>query len=588
MTWIPPGPFGPISIQTQLDASGNGNVQFQANGRNARLTRVVVAVATSVKQASVGVYKGQIGTSNFIGTIVSGSTGGIASGQIDLTDGQTVFITWTGGDANAIATATFSGNAISLSDIGNDSITWTDPIAASDGTLIFPALKSNNFVTGVSGWEIDRQGNAEFNDATFRGTVDIIGMNGSEVIIEDQSNTATIALYPENYTQQTNSNITFETGIQNWTAFGGTNVQTNFLPFQGNFCMRVDPDGVSTTCRVESEQVMQATPSQSWKADAEVKTNVTRTITANINWFDVTGTYLSTSNGTPTACTAFTWTAITITANAPASAARASFTINEDATPPVGQMFFVDVAVIRPTLPTDYTILSAAGTIRADSSGIGDYATGSLVLDSPVPITGTGSGNTSEINLSSGSANLTMPARIDLTSDQVNFDTNSVLQHGFPFPGTWVAGGALTASPAGVTSGVEVNQITALTAAGGPVTYQPGCHYRFVVACQTFTTSLTVGPVLSVRKNGTTGATQRFKWARENNTTLTNPYGAELTGEFQVGLSGTVTTNVVVTLAGATGQTVTLFAAADNPALFDIYCMGLTPASKAAYLPVLS
>lgn len=170
MTWIPPGPFGPISIQTQLNGAGNGNVSFQANGRNARLTRVVVAVATSVKQASVAVYKGQIGTSNFLGTIVSGSTGGLASGQIDLTDGQTVYVVWTGGDANAIATATFSGNAIQLSDIGNDSITWTDPIAASDGSLIFPAIKSANYLAGISGWQIDRLGSAEFNNIINRGS----------------------------------------------------------------------------------------------------------------------------------------------------------------------------------------------------------------------------------------------------------------------------------------------------------------------------------------------------------------------------------------------------------------------------------
>jgi hypothetical protein len=38
---------------------------------------------------------------------------------------------------------------------------------------VLPALKSPNFVAGVSGWSINRDGSAEFNNVTVRGEVDI-------------------------------------------------------------------------------------------------------------------------------------------------------------------------------------------------------------------------------------------------------------------------------------------------------------------------------------------------------------------------------------------------------------------------------
>src|ERR1044072_4202736 len=47
-------------------------------------------------------------------------------------------------------------------------------------TLVRPAIRSPNFVTGVSGWSIDRNGSAEFNDLTIRGT-----FNGQNFIIND-------------------------------------------------------------------------------------------------------------------------------------------------------------------------------------------------------------------------------------------------------------------------------------------------------------------------------------------------------------------------------------------------------------------
>lgn len=193
--------FENVPVSIMLDSNGNGTAQFQPNGSHVNISRLYVAVSSSIQQASVTLYKGFVSASSAIGTIVSGSTGGLATGQIYVQDGSILYVVWTGGDANATATATFSGNQISFSEMGADSITWSDPIAASDGSLIFPAIKSPNFVMGVSGWEINRDGSFEFGPGgTIRGDVHVSGVNGSAVDITTDGDQAEIDLTPPDYT----------------------------------------------------------------------------------------------------------------------------------------------------------------------------------------------------------------------------------------------------------------------------------------------------------------------------------------------------------------------------------------------------
>lgn len=175
--------FGPIYQNVTLNGSGTGTVSFQAVGSAVRVSNIFFRVATTTAQAVCTIYKGQVAVGNIIFNSNSGSTGGNAKGNVDLFDGETLFVQWAGGDAGALATATFTGQKIPFLDMRPSNLTFDDPIAAGDGSLIFPALKSPNFVAGVSGWRITRTGDAEFNDITARGEVDIIGNNGSEIHI---------------------------------------------------------------------------------------------------------------------------------------------------------------------------------------------------------------------------------------------------------------------------------------------------------------------------------------------------------------------------------------------------------------------
>jgi hypothetical protein len=49
-------------------------------------------------------------------------------------------------------------------------VPFSNPITGAQGALNIPAIKSPNYVPHVSGWTIDRDGSAEFNNLTVRGT----------------------------------------------------------------------------------------------------------------------------------------------------------------------------------------------------------------------------------------------------------------------------------------------------------------------------------------------------------------------------------------------------------------------------------
>ena len=54
-------------------------------------------------------------------------------------------------------------------------------IAGGQGNLIVTSVQSPNFVHGSSGWQIKKDGSAEFNNGTFRGTVTAATIIGSLV-----------------------------------------------------------------------------------------------------------------------------------------------------------------------------------------------------------------------------------------------------------------------------------------------------------------------------------------------------------------------------------------------------------------------
>lgn len=66
---------------------------------------------------------------------------------------------------------------------------FSNPIAGGDGSIIRPALKSPNYAAGSTGWSINKDGSAEFNGVTVRGTI-ILGNGTANTIILDNTRDA--------------------------------------------------------------------------------------------------------------------------------------------------------------------------------------------------------------------------------------------------------------------------------------------------------------------------------------------------------------------------------------------------------------
>jgi hypothetical protein len=125
-------------------------------------------------------------------------------------------------------------------------VTFSNSITGAQGTLVRPAIKSPDYVPGVSGWAIMRDGTAEFNSGTFRGTVtaaEIIGsVFGSSLtdpsiwINEDDENTIRVydaagnVLLEAGVRPGSNASLTLTDPTTGWQTAIGAQIQW----FQGS------------------------------------------------------------------------------------------------------------------------------------------------------------------------------------------------------------------------------------------------------------------------------------------------------------------------------------------------------------------
>lgn len=66
-------------------------------------------------------------------------------------------------------------------------MTFTDPIIGGSSVLVREAIRSRNYVAGVSGWTVNRDGTAEFNATTIRGSLLVTDPDGSYVRVYDEN-----------------------------------------------------------------------------------------------------------------------------------------------------------------------------------------------------------------------------------------------------------------------------------------------------------------------------------------------------------------------------------------------------------------
>lgn len=141
-----------------------------------------------------------------------------------------------------------------------------------------------------------------------------------------------------------NANQGFESGIAPWTVTGGTVAQSTVQVFEGEFAAQVTPSGTDTLVYLTSE-TLPCMPGQHVTVEGRMwfSAAVTAQASMSVNWFDLSGAYLSTSSNS-ISVPAATWTDLANTFTAPAGAY--GYTINPilGGTPAATQVFYVDMA----------------------------------------------------------------------------------------------------------------------------------------------------------------------------------------------------------------------------------------------------
>ena len=199
-------------------------------------------------------------------------------------------------------------------------------IAGGQGNLIISALQSPNFVSGVSGWQIAKNGNAQFNNLVIRGN-----FLGTDYELTPNG----LFFYSGALPSPLNNNPYFSNG-NNPSALG-------WYPYEGTFTVTGSPPGLapytyagvytntgpSNGAMEESGYPFTITPSGQYIVSAWVYSSVANVV-IGCDWQE-NNTYVSTSTVTVTV-TPDTWTLITGTVTAPTSGANNGYVRIGDAT----------------------------------------------------------------------------------------------------------------------------------------------------------------------------------------------------------------------------------------------------------------
>lgn len=147
---------------------------------------------------------------------------------------------------------------------------------------------------------------------------------------------------------QLNANSGFESGVSPWTASNGTVTQSNVQAFEGSFSLLLTPTGGFTTAAALSEKVPcvagvnYTIPAKAYSPGGYSNVNT------QVNWYTAGGSFISSST-TVFNVAAATWTDITTSFAAPATAYQAQIVLQEAGSPTSGNTIYFDNAWIYET-----------------------------------------------------------------------------------------------------------------------------------------------------------------------------------------------------------------------------------------------
>ncbi|MGW4602745.1 hypothetical protein ACWENS_05645 [Streptomyces sp. NPDC004532] len=175
-------------------------------------------------------------------------------------------------------------------------------------------------------------------------------------------------------------NPDFELSLSGWTPNGSTidRVPTPpDAPFSGDWSMQITPNGTATVAYAQTDLVP-VTGGRPYYPHAFLLCTASRQVNLNVNWYDATRGYLSTSAVTANVV-AGEWREVTGTLTAPATAAFAQLVPTLINTPPASHMLIVDIAYILDeqnslagNFPFDVMMAGEAATVTAITDGVRD------------------------------------------------------------------------------------------------------------------------------------------------------------------------------------------------------------------------
>jgi hypothetical protein len=181
-----------------------------------------------------------------------------------------------------------------------------------------------------------------------------------------------------------NANGTFETDLANWSGNTATIARVNTQAHSGSWSMQITPNGTSPSPRSECEQ-MAVTAGQNYRAQGWLRCVTARTVSLNVNWYNASHVYISTSNNS-LAVAANTWTLFNAGFVAPAGAAYGQLAPTVPSTPPATDVLFVDDVYLIQDVASGFRTYGDPGTsgrLTAVNGGASN-AYPVLRLDGPV------------------------------------------------------------------------------------------------------------------------------------------------------------------------------------------------------------
>jgi hypothetical protein len=151
-----------------------------------------------------------------------------------------------------------------------------------------------------------------------------------------------------------NANPYFEATASPWTTPDATVARSTAQFHQGVASLLLTPGGVTTAARAESEQVT-VVAGRTYRFAAWVRCSASRNVEPNIAWFTAGGSFISITSSAA-AVVANTWTLISGTYTAPATAGLAAAQIRLTGTPPAGHTTWIDQAELTDTGQQVFTI----------------------------------------------------------------------------------------------------------------------------------------------------------------------------------------------------------------------------------------